>query len=63
METRKLEKNLIFYNPGKSGTIFTYQAGHKVNSEMLDHTIDCLEYDSGRKIEWVEERRHSKRIT
>jgi hypothetical protein len=62
MQEHKLEKNLIFYNPGKSGTLFTYEAGRRVSSEMLDHTIDCLEHDSGDKIEWVEERRRNRRV-
>lgn len=57
MEDRKLEKNLIFFIPGKPGTIFTYQAGNAVNNDLLSQTVEHLEYDTENKIRWVEERR------
>jgi hypothetical protein len=57
MEDRKLDNDLIFYVPGKPGAVFTYQAGNAVNQTMLSQTVDHLEYDTGSKIRWVEERR------
>lgn len=57
MEDTKLDKNLIFFTPGKPGAVFTYQAGHAVNDDFLSQTVEHLEYDTESKIRWVEERR------
>jgi len=57
MQERKLEKNLIFFSPGKPGAVFTYQAGYLVNDDMLNQTVDHLEYDTENTIRWVEDRR------
>jgi hypothetical protein len=57
MEDRKLDKNLIFFIPGKPGSVFTYQAGYTVNNDLLSQTVEHLEYDTENKIRWVEERR------
>lgn len=61
MEDRKLDKDLIFFIPGKPGTIFTYQAGHALNNDLLSQTVAHLEYDTENKIRWVEERRAIRR--
>ena len=61
MQERRLEKNLIFFTPGKPGAVFTYQAGYAVNDDILNETVDHLEYDTERTIRWVEERRHIPR--
>ena len=63
METRKLEKNLIFFNPKKPGVIFTYQAGNFVDSDLIKRTVSHLEYQSEREVDYVEERRQEPRIT
>ncbi len=57
MGDRKLEKDLIFFTPGKPGAVFTYQAGYAVNNDLLHQTIEHLKYDTEKKIRWVEERR------
>ncbi len=57
MEIKKLEKDLIFYTPGKPGAVFTYSAGYAVNNDMLNQTVENLEYDIEEKVQWVEERR------
>ena len=57
MEDRKLDKDLIFFTPGKPGAVFTYKAGYAVNSDMLSQTVEHLEYDTENTIRWVEERR------
>ncbi len=61
MEDRKLDKNLIFFTPGKPGAVFTYQAGHALNNDLLNQTVEHLKYDTEDKIRWVEERRATLR--
>ncbi len=61
MEEHKLDKNLIFYNPGESGTVFTYKVGNLMNSNILEDTIDHLVYETEKEIDWVEERRSKYR--
>ena len=61
MEERKLEKDLIFYSPGQAGSVFTYQKGFLVNSEIIDQTVDHLRFDTESHIEWVEDRRRVPR--
>jgi hypothetical protein len=36
MEDRKLDRNLIFFTPGKPGGVFTFQAGNTVNNDLLN---------------------------
>ena len=57
MESKKLEKNLVFYVPGQSGAIFTYQAGYLINDEILDNTMETLALEVDDPIQHVEERR------
>lgn len=57
VEGKKLEKNMIFYVPGQSGAVFTYQAGNLMNEEILKNTMDLLEVDVEGPIKHVEERR------
>lgn len=61
MENLLLEKNMIFYNPGIKGTVFTLAANTYVNQEMLDQTVENLEYETEYPIEYVEERRAKPR--
>jgi hypothetical protein len=61
VEGHKIEKDMIFYNPGKSGSVFTYKSGHVVNDSEIHDMMNLLEYDTEQKVAWVEERRASQR--
>jgi hypothetical protein len=61
MEIHKSEKNLIFYTPGQSGIVFTYLAGHAVDTQMINEAIEHLEYETECKVTCVEERRAMSR--
>jgi hypothetical protein len=61
MDIQKLQKDLIFFNPGKSGTVFTYKAGYAVDNRMIDQAIDHLQYETENQVECVEERRGAPR--
>jgi len=61
MEIKKLERDVIFFNPGKSGAVFTYKAGFSLDSTLIDETVEHLEYDTENKVKWVEERRQKPR--
>ncbi len=61
MEIKKLDKDLIFYIPGKPGAVFTYNAGFAMNNDLLSQTVEGLEYDAEAKVQWVEERRSTAR--
>ena len=57
VENKKLEKNLIFYVPGQSGAIFTYQAGYFINDEILNDTMETLALEVDDPIRHIEDRR------
>ena len=61
MEGRILERDMIFYNPGKKGTAFTYAASHYVTPELIRQTTKHLEYETENPIRYVEERRAKSR--
>ena len=61
METRKLEKNLIFYTPGKKGSVFTLAVDNYVNDEVINQTVEHLEFETEHHIAYVEERRAKPR--
>lgn len=61
MEGRMLEKDMIFYNPGKEGAAFVYAAKHYVTPEILQQTVEHLEYETDAPIKYVEERRSKPR--
>ncbi|MGD9333129.1 MAG: hypothetical protein PVJ53_17575 [Desulfobacterales bacterium] len=61
MEIKKLDKDLIFYIPGKPGAVFTYSAGYAVDNDLLSQTVQNLEFDAEAKVQWVEERRSAPR--
>jgi hypothetical protein len=61
MERRKIEKDLIFYSPGKPGSIFTYKAGHFITDTDIHEMQEHLKYDTGKNIACVEERRGYER--
>ena len=43
MEIKKLDKDLIFYIPGKPGAVFTYSAGYALDDNLLGQTVENLE--------------------
>ncbi len=61
MQNRKLEKNIIFYSPGKSGSVFTLMSGNFVDDHLIDQTVEHLEYEIESNVEWVDERRLTPR--
>lgn len=61
MENRMLDKNLIFYNPGIKGTMFTLAAKTYVNSNLIEETKEHLEYETENPILYIEERRAKPR--
>jgi hypothetical protein len=61
MELRKIEKDLIFYSPGKPGSVFTYKAGHSITDAEIQEMQEHLKYDTGQDVAWVEERRAFQR--
>ena len=63
MQSRKVLKNLIFYIPGKPGSVFTYQAGRFITDNDINDILYHLEYETGRKVSWTEERRGYPRTT
>ena len=62
MGAYKLEKDLIFYHTGETGAIFTFKSGNIMNENMLKDTLAHLKYDTGKRIDWVEERRKRPRF-
>ncbi len=61
MESHKLGKDLVFYNDGKPGALFTYKSGNLINDEIMNKTLDDLHYDSEVDVKCVEERRAQPR--
>ncbi len=61
MEIKKLDRDLIFYIPGKPGAVFTYGAGFAMSNDLLIQTVEDLEYDAGARVQWVAERRSEPR--
>lgn len=61
MENRMLDKNLIFYNPGKNGTVFTLAAKTFVSTDLIQETKEYLEDETENPILYIEERRAKPR--
>ncbi|MCP4119212.1 MAG: hypothetical protein GY737_28180 [Desulfobacteraceae bacterium] len=61
MERRQLDKNMIFYNPGRPGAVFTFAASNFVTPDLIQKTRDHLEYETESQIAFVEERRSKER--
>ena len=57
MYKKRLEKNMVFYTPGKSGSLFKMRSGDFVDSKLLTEAKEALEYESESKIKYVEDRR------
>lgn len=61
MENKILEKNLIFYNPGMSGAVFTLASKNYITPELLKQTKEHLEYETELPVNYTEERRGEPR--
>lgn len=61
MKQKKLEKDLIFYSPGKKGSVFTFQAGNFYDDLLVDQTINHLQYEIENPISYTEDRRSAPR--
>ena len=61
MERHKIERDLIFYNPGKPGSVFIYKSGHFLTDTDIHEMQEHLKYDTGLNVAWVEERRGYER--
>ncbi len=61
MERRKIENDLIFYSPGKPGSVFAYKAGHFITETDIHEMQEHLKLDVGQKVAWVEDRRAHER--
>ena len=57
MTARKLDKDLVFFNPGMPGAIFTYKAGYSVDFDMLDSAVEHLETETEDTVVYIEDRR------
>ena len=61
LESHRLDKDLIFFIPGKPGSVFTYKAGHFVDDAMIQEASEHLDYDVDTKVTWIEDRRTAPR--
>lgn len=61
MKSRRVEKNLIFYIPGRPGSVFIYQAGRYITDTDIHDMVRHLEHETGQRVSWTEERRVHQR--
>ncbi|WDP92728.1 MAG: hypothetical protein HUN04_24600 [Desulfobacter sp.] len=61
MERKMLEKNLIFYNPGMKGAVFTLAAKNYVSPDLVHQTREYLEYETEYPVNYTIERRAEPR--
>jgi len=61
MEGYLLNKNLIFYNPGNPGVIFTHPAKKYISVEQLIKAQACLVQKTMNPVIYVEDRRAEAR--
>ncbi|MCP4551377.1 MAG: hypothetical protein GY834_04910 [Bacteroidetes bacterium] len=61
MDGYSLNKDLIFYNPGNSGAIFTYPANHHITVKQLLHSQEFLVHETNNTIVYIEDRRAKPR--
>lgn len=55
--TKRIEKDLIFYHPRKTGALFCYAAGSEVNFEVVYKAVSRLEKKTQKKVACILERR------
>ncbi len=57
MKGRLLERDLIFFTPGKPGAVFSYSANHYITSTQLIKAQEFLVKETANPIVYVEDRR------
>ncbi len=61
MEGKMLEKNLIFYNSGMKGAVFTLAAKNYITPKLVQQTKEHLEYETEYPVRYTIERRTESR--
>ncbi len=61
MEGKMLEKNLIFYNSGMKGAVFTLASKNYITPELVQQTKEHLEYETEYPVSYTIERRAEPR--
>lgn len=56
------KKELIFFIPGKIGTVFTFPAKQPITIEMLLKTQESLVRENNNPVVYIEERRMKSRV-
>jgi hypothetical protein len=57
----KLQKDLVFFHPGKPGSVFTLKVGTLMTEKILREVLDHLKHVTGKKVDWIEDRRRLPR--
>jgi len=60
--TKRIEKDLIFYHPQKTGSLFCYTAGSEVNFEVVYKAVSRLEKETQKNVACILERRKFARV-
>jgi len=55
------EKELIFFNPGKPGVVYTHSAHGYITVEQLLHVQEYLVMETAHPVVYIEDRRTVKR--
>lgn len=55
------KKEIVFFNPGKEGVIFTHAANHYITAKQLLHAQEYFVKKTGNPVIYIEDRRHKSR--
>lgn len=55
------KKELVFFNPGTPGVIFTLAANHYITAMQLLKAQECLVMETGLPVVYIEDRRKKAR--
>ena len=61
MDNYKLQKDLVFFIPKRSGPIFTRKTGTVISEKILREILVHLTHVMGKKVDWIEDRRRIPR--
>ena len=61
MEGYLPHENLVFFNPGNPGIVFTHPAQCYITIEQLLNTQECLVQKTGNPVVYIEDRRATPR--
>lgn len=61
MGSYRLQKDLVFFHPGKHGQVFTCKVGTPMTEKILRQILDHLTHVTEKKVDWIEERRRLHR--